>query len=38
MTLTPAQVQHFQEHGYVAVPQFFNQKETRAIQAEVDRL
>jgi hypothetical protein len=38
MKFSPAQIQYFQEHGYVVVPEFFNQKETRAIQTEVGRL
>ncbi len=38
MRLTPAQVKQFKENGYLAVPNFFNTRETQAIQAEVQRL
>jgi 2-oxoglutarate-dependent dioxygenase len=33
-----AQIRHFGEHGYLPVPRFFNERETAAIQAEVERL
>lgn len=38
MTLTPEEIRHFREHGYVAKPRFFTEKETAAIRAEVERL
>ena len=38
MTLTREATEHFQEHGYVALPQFFGARETAAIRAEVERL
>ena len=38
MSLTAKQAQSFREHGYVASPQFFNGRETAAIQAEIERL
>lgn len=37
MTLTPSQVIHFRESGYLAVQGFFNPAETRAMQYEVER-
>jgi phytanoyl-CoA hydroxylase len=36
--MTAEQVRHFREHGYVAVPTFFDARETAAIRAEVERL
>jgi len=36
--MTAEQVQHFREHGFVAVPTFFDARETAAIRAEVERL
>ena len=38
MTLTSDEVAHFRTHGYVARPGFFSDRETRAFQAEIDRL
>jgi ectoine hydroxylase-related dioxygenase (phytanoyl-CoA dioxygenase family) len=38
MTLAVEQVQQFQTHGWLAVPQFFDARETAAIRAEVERL
>ena len=38
MRLTPAQLAHFREHGYVLVPGFFDARETAALRAEVERL
>jgi ectoine hydroxylase-related dioxygenase (phytanoyl-CoA dioxygenase family) len=38
MILTPSQVQHFREHGYVAQPQLFDAREVAAMQAEIRRL
>jgi phytanoyl-CoA hydroxylase len=38
MSLTPSQVEQFRDEGFVAVPSFFSERETRAIQAEVERL
>ena len=32
------QVQHFREHAFVAVPAFFDARETAAFRAEVERL
>ena len=37
MSLSHDQVTHFKNHGYVAVPDFFDSREVRAIQAEVER-
>ena len=37
MSLSHDQVNHFKNHGYTAVPDFFNSREVRAIQAEVER-
>src|SRR5438128_10265257 len=36
--MTAEQVQHFRELGFVAVPAFFDARETAAIRAEVERL
>lgn len=36
--MTAEQVQPFREHGFVAVPTFFDARETAAIRAEVERL
>jgi hypothetical protein len=36
--MTAEQVQHFREHGFVAMPTFFDTRETAAIRAEVERL
>src|SRR5712692_6483729 len=36
--MTAEQVQHFRKHGFVAVPTFFDARETAAIRAEVERL
>jgi ectoine hydroxylase-related dioxygenase (phytanoyl-CoA dioxygenase family) len=38
MSLTPPQIQQFHEHGYVALPRFFDAREVDAMQAEVRRL
>jgi phytanoyl-CoA hydroxylase len=38
VSLTSQQAQHFREHGCVAVPQFFDARETAAIRAEIERL
>ncbi len=38
MTLTTSQGNQFREHGFVAVPTFFDAQETAAIRAEVERL
>ncbi len=38
MSLTPQQAQHFRQHGFLAVPEFFTPRETAAIRAEVERL
>src|SRR5436305_5041139 len=36
--MTAEQVQHFRAHGYLAVPTFFDARETAAIRVEVERL
>src|SRR5438128_2697626 len=36
--MTAEQVQHFRELGFVAVPTFFDARETAAIRAAVERL
>src|SRR5436309_772897 len=38
MSLTPQQAQHFRQHGFLAVSEFFSPRETAAIRAEVERL
>ncbi len=38
MVFTPSERQQFQELGYVVAPAFFDAHETKAIQAEVERL
>ncbi len=38
MELTSNEVTHFRTHGYVAKPGFFSDRETRALQAEINRL
>jgi hypothetical protein len=38
MALSLDQARHFREHGYVAEPCFFDERETAAIRAEVERL
>jgi ectoine hydroxylase-related dioxygenase (phytanoyl-CoA dioxygenase family) len=38
MRFTPEQRAHFQEQGYVVVPNFFTERETTAIREEVERL
>jgi ectoine hydroxylase-related dioxygenase (phytanoyl-CoA dioxygenase family) len=38
MPLTPAEVQQFQEHGFVPLPAFFDEREVAAMQAEIGRL
>ena len=37
MAITPAQVEQFKTHGFTTVPHFFDQREVKAMQAEVDR-
>ena len=37
MTLTSRQTRHFRDHGYVAVPRFFNARELAALRAEIER-
>jgi phytanoyl-CoA hydroxylase len=36
--MTAEQVRHYREHGFVALPTFFDARETAAIRAEVERL
>lgn len=38
MIFTRPELRQFREHGYVAVPKFFNTRETAAIRTEVERL
>ncbi len=38
MRLTPEQIAQFRAQGYLAVPDFWTQREVRAIQAELERL
>ena len=38
MSLSPAQISHFQTHGYLAVPDMFSPHEVAAIRAELARL
>lgn len=38
MKLTPTQIEKFRRRGYVAVPGFFNARETSALQADIARL
>ena len=38
MKLTEAQVQQFKTDGYLAIPDFWDARETAAIQAEIERL
>jgi ectoine hydroxylase-related dioxygenase (phytanoyl-CoA dioxygenase family) len=38
VSLTPDQIEHFRRHGYVAVPGFFDARETAALQADIARL
>lgn len=38
MELTQEQLAHFRAHGYVAVPRFFDARETAAMRAEINRL
>ena len=38
MILSQNEVTHFKTHGYVAKPGFFSDRETQALQAEIDRL
>ena len=35
---TPAQIELFQTQGYLAVPNFWNEREVRAMQVELDRM
>lgn len=38
MKLSSAQIEHFRRHGYLAVPGFFDTRETAALQADITRL
>ena len=38
MELTPQDIHHFQEQGYLAIPEFFSVREVKAMQAELDHL
>lgn len=38
MEFTPAQVEHFKTHGFLAVPDFWDAREVRAMQLELERL
>ena len=38
MTFTPSQIEQFREQGYLAVPDFWNEQEVAAMQAEMERL
>lgn len=38
MPLTPARIEHFRRRGYLAVPHFFDARETAALQADIARL
>ncbi|HEX8237882.1 MAG TPA: phytanoyl-CoA dioxygenase family protein [Abditibacteriaceae bacterium] len=38
MQFTPPQIEHFRTHGYLAVTQFWDEHEVRAMQAELQRL
>ena len=38
MALSSEQIQQFREHGYTSAPGFFDDRETRAMQAEIRRL
>ena len=38
MKLSPTQVEQFRRHGYLAVPGFFDARETAALQADIARL
>lgn len=35
---TPAQIEQFQTQGYLAIPDFWNEREVRAMQVELDRM
>lgn len=37
MALSPEQVRHFKEHGYTLAPGFFDAREVRALQLELER-
>ena len=37
MTFSRTQVDHFHQHGYLAVPEFFSNREVGAMQSEVER-
>jgi ectoine hydroxylase-related dioxygenase (phytanoyl-CoA dioxygenase family) len=37
MQFTPEQIEHFQTHGYLAVPDFWEEHEVKAMQAELER-
>ena len=38
MDLTKQDIHHFQEQGYLVIPEFFSRREVKAMQAELDRL
>lgn len=38
MQFTPEQIEQFRTRGYLAVPQFWNEREVRAMQQELERL
>ena len=38
MELMQQDIHHFQEQGYLAIPEFFSPREVKALQAELDRL
>ena len=38
MDLTQQDIHHFQERGYLVIPEFFRPREVKAMQAELDRL
>lgn len=38
MVFSEAQIAHFREHGYLAVPDFWTKREVEAMQAELERL
>ena len=38
MNLTKQDIHHFQEQGYLVIPEFFSRREVKAMQAELDHL
>ena len=38
MELTQQDIHHFQEQGYLVIPEFFSSREVKALQAELNRL